>query len=132
VQYLLAWTLRRRGADIRSWFGAAADELLEEVRNQSIVDAIRNEEVARVIVALAAVDGAMPALSRALHSHSHYPDRCGLVSIPTSPVRDEPAGRSSLRLLGYEQATSTRRIGQLSGPFERSDNFDIAHYLDVH
>jgi hypothetical protein len=137
VQYLLAWTLRRRGADIRSWFGAAADELLQEVRNQSIVDAIRNEEVARVLVALAAVDGAMPVLFKgAALAHSHYPESWLRPRLDTDLLLSATSRRGAfevLRSLGYEQATSTSgELVSYQASFERSDNFDIAHYLDVH
>jgi hypothetical protein len=137
VQHLLAWRLRRRGADIRSWFGAAADELIQEVRNQSVVDAIRNEEVARVIAALAAVDGAMPVLFKgAALAHSHYPESWLRPRLDTDLLLSATSLRGAfevLRSLGYEQATSTSgELVSYQASFERSDSFDIAHYLDVH
>ena len=136
VEHLLAWRLRGRGADLRSWLGAA-DELLQELRDQSVVDAIRNEEAARVITGLAGVDGAMPVLFKgAALAHSHYPESWLRPRLDTDLLLSATSVRGAfevLRALGYRQATSTSgELVSYQASFERSDRFGVTHYFDVH
>jgi hypothetical protein len=137
VQHLLAWRLHRRDADLRAWFGEPADELLQDVRRQSVVDAIRNSEAARVIAALAASEGARPVLFKgAALAHSHYPESWLRPRLDTDLLISAASVRAAFEVLGslgYEQATSTSgALVTYQASFARSDNFDVAHYLDIH
>lgn len=137
VEHLVAWRLRRRGANLQSWLGAAADELLQDARNQSVVDAVRNKEAARVVAALAPVEGAMPVLFKGIAlAHSHYPEPWLRPRLDTDLLISASSVRGAfevLRSLGYAQATSTSgELVSYQASFERSDDFDVSHYLDVH
>jgi len=136
VEYLLAWRLHTYGSDIGSSPGAA-DALLQEVRDQSVVDSIRNEEAARVIAGLAGVDGAMPVLFKgAALAHSHYPESWLRPRLDTDVLLSPASVRGAfevLRALGYRQATSTSgALVSYQASFERSDRFGVTHYFDVH
>src|SRR5712691_1067429 len=62
VEHLAAWRIAALDDDIEAWFGAEADTLRDEARTRSVVDAIRNREIATVLARLAAVDDAQPLL----------------------------------------------------------------------
>jgi hypothetical protein len=137
VEHLAAWRLRQRDIDLRSWFGAAADELCDGVRTQSVVDVVRNEEVGRVIAALADVDGARPVLFKgAALAHSHYPASWLRPRLDTDLLISATSVRRTFEVLGslgYEQATSTSgELVTYQASFARSDGFGVAHGLDVH
>src|SRR5438128_405642 len=53
VEHLAAWRISARGGDLDAWFGTAAGELREEARTLSVVDAVRNREIAAVLARLA-------------------------------------------------------------------------------
>jgi hypothetical protein len=136
VEYLLAWRLHTYGADIGSWPGAA-DALLQEVRDQSVVDSIRNEEAARVIAGLAGVDGAMPVLFKGVAlAHSHYPESWLRPRLDTDVLLSPTSVRDAfevLRSLGYRQAIATSgELVSYQASFERSDRFGVTHHFDVH
>src|SRR5258705_1845931 len=135
VEYLVAWRLHGYGADVRSWPGA--DGLLQKVRDQSVVDAIRNEEAARVIAGLAGVDGARPVLFKgAALAHSHYRESWLGPRLDADVVLSATSVRGAfevLRFLGYRQAISTSgKLVSYQASFERSDRFGVTHYFDVH
>jgi hypothetical protein len=137
VQHLLAWRLHRRGTDLHAWFGEAADALRQDVRHQFVVDAVRNEELTRVIAALADADGAMPVLFKgAALAHSHYPESWLRPRLDTDLLISAPSGPGAfevLRSLGYAQSISTSgELVTYQASFERLDGFDVAHCLDVH
>jgi len=136
VDHLLAWRLHKYEADVRSWLGAA-DQLLQEVRDQSVVDSIRNEEAARVIAGLAGVDGAMPVLFKgAALAHSHYPESWLRPRLDTDVLLSPASVRDAfevLRSLGYRQAIATSgELVSYQASFERPDRFGVTHHFDVH
>ena len=137
VEHLAAWQINARNGRLEAWFGAAADTVRGEARTLSVVDAVRNREIATVIASLAAVDDAQPLLVKgAALAHSHYPHSWLRPRLDTD-ILVSPSSTASvweaLHALGYERALSTSGTLVVSqASFTRSDSFGVTHALDVH
>jgi len=137
VQYVVAWQLRRHGIDLARWFGSLAEDLDREVRAQALVDAVRHEELPRILAALADVDGAAPVLFKgAALAQTHYREPWLRPRLDTD-ILIAPASAAEafeiLRSLGYERCTSTSgALVSAQAPFDRVDRLGVAHHLDVH
>src|SRR5438105_1544728 len=137
VHHLIAWRIVRHGGILESWFGAAAKDVLEEARSESLTEVAGNPELCRVLEHLSAVDGARPVLFKgAALAHSHYPEpwlRPRLdADILISPA-SVPASLDALERAGYQPQTATSGTLVVSqASLDRTDRFGITHSLDVH
>ena len=137
VEHLAAWRIGARNGGLEAWFGAAADTLRDEARTLSVVDAVRNREIAAVLACLTAVPGAQPLLFKgAALAHSHYPHSWLRARLDTD-ILVSPSSTASvceaLHALGYERALSTSGTLVISqASFIRTDSFGVTHALDVH
>jgi hypothetical protein len=137
IEHLAAWRIGARDESLEAWFGAAAGSLREEARTLSVVDAVRNRELATVLAQLSAVDGALPLVFKgAALAHSHYP-HAWLRPRLDADILVSPSSTASvfdaLRALGYARTTSTSGTLVISqASFTRTDRFGLMHALDVH
>lgn len=137
VDPLVAWRIGTRGGDLDAWCGDAAERLREQAREWSVVDAVRNAEIAAVIAALAQVEGAEPLLFKgAALAQSHYPHSWLRPRLDTDILvarSSAPAVFDALAAMGYDRATATSgTLVSSQASWSRTDTFGTTHALDVH
>jgi hypothetical protein len=137
IEQLVVWRVSTRGGDLRAWFGDAAEHVRDRARESSIVDAVRNTEIAAVAAALAQVEGAEPLLFKgAALAQSHYPHSWLRPRLDTDILvarSSVPAVFDALAAMGYDRATATSGALVISqASWSRTDTFGITHALDVH
>ena len=107
VECLVARSLRSRGEDLAAWFGACGDDVHDE-RTLAVVDAIRTQELRRVVSGIVAADGAAPIVFKgAALAYSHYPDpwlRPRLDADILVPPSRVTLVLAALEDIGYERA----------------------------
>jgi hypothetical protein len=142
VEQMAAWRILRRGGDLASWFGTVGADAESPIcatamRRLAVVDAIRTEELAAVLGAIATVEDARPLVFKgAALAHSHYPQawlRPRLDSdILVSPARTAQVF-DALERSGYARTPSTSgRLVVSQASFTRTDAFGLTHALDLH
>lgn len=139
VERLVARSIHMRGDDLAVWFGDCDEELETEraEREFAVVDAIRTQELRRVIDGLVRVNGTLSIVFKgAALAHSHYPApwlRPRLDSDILIPSAHVTSALATLQDIGYEHAVNiSGSLVSSQTSLSRVDEFGIDHALDVH
>jgi hypothetical protein len=139
VERLVARSIRLRGGDLAAWFGDCDEdqEIERTERKFAVVDAIRTQELRRVIDGLVRVSGTLPIVFKgAALAHSHYPApwlRPRLDSDILIPSSHVTSALATLQDIGYEHAVNiSGSLVSSQTSLSRVDAFGIDHALDVH